>query len=193
LELAPLVMRAVLGRDAVPDDEEMEGLRGAVAAEAVVDETCMEEGRGRFWTVRVEGDAEGLDVADDAATEGRGLEVEMVLLRFSPVVVVEVDVLGFAATSPAFAGSLARLAAVWRTLRVLLRVLGAGRALKAGLFSSFEEAAVASRFARSSRAAFNLAATASPGSWKVLLVGAFELLAAGGGVGKESETGRGLL
>jgi hypothetical protein len=27
----------------------------------------------------------------------------------------------------------------------------------------------------------------------VLLVGAFELLAAGGGVGKESETGRGLL
>lgn len=188
------MMRAVLGREAAPDEEEMEGLRGATAAVAVVDETCMEEGRGRFWTVRFEG-AEGLVVDEvmDGTVEGRGLEVEMVLLRLCPVVVVEVDVAGFAATSLAFAGSLARLAAVWRTLGVLLRVLGAGRALKAGLFSSLEAAAVASRFARSSRAAFNLAATASPGSWKVLLVGAFELLAAGGGVGKESETGRGLL
>jgi len=71
-------------------------------------------------------------------------------------------------------------------------MLGTGRALKAGFFSS-AAAAVASRFARSSRAAFNFTATASPGSWKVLLVGAFELLAAGGGVGNESDTGRGLL
>ena len=155
----------------------------------------MEDGRARFWTVRVEG-AEGLVVDEDGtAVEGRGLEVEMVLLRLCPVVVVDVDVgvVGFAATSPAFAGSLARLAAVWRTLGVLLRELGTGRALKTGFFSSLEDAAAASRFARSSRAAFNLAATASPGSWKVLLVGAFVLLAAGGGVGKESETGRGLL
>jgi hypothetical protein len=91
-----------------------------------------------------------------------------VLLRLCTVVAVDVDVdvdvVGFAATSPAFAGSLARLAAVWRTLGVLLRELGTGRALKAGFFSSLEDAAVASRFARSSRAAFNLAATASPGS-----------------------------
>lgn len=181
-----------------PDEDEVEGLRGAVAdadAAAVVvvlvDETCMDEGRARFCTVRVEG-CDGL--AEDRAAEGRGPDAAAVLLRFSPV--VEIDVVGFAATSPAFAGSLARLAAVWRTLGALLRVLGTGRALKAGLFSSdavLEDAAVASRFARSSRAAFNLAATASPGSWKVLLVGAFELLAAGGGVGKESETGRGLL
>lgn len=145
--------------------------------------------------MRAEG-GEGLVEEDDGTVEGRGLYVEMVLLRFNPVVVVEVDVAGFAAASPAFAGSLARLAAVCRTLGVFLSVFGAGRALKAGLFSSaaaFEEAAVASRFARSSRAAFNFAATASPGSWKVLLVGALELLAAGGGVGKESETGRGLL
>jgi hypothetical protein len=72
--------------------------------------------------------------------------------------------------------------------------------LKAGFFSSavalelaLEAVAAASRFMRSSRAAFNFAATASPGSWKELLVGALVLLAAGGGVGNESETGRGLL
>jgi hypothetical protein len=185
-------MRPVPGRDVAPDEEETEGLRAAVAAAAVVEETCMDDGRARFWTVSVEG-AEGLVVDADGTVEGRGLEVEMVLLRLCPVVVVEADVVGFAATSPAFAGSLARLAAVWRTLGVLFRELGTGRALKAGFFSSLEEAAVASRFARSSRAAFNLAATASPGSWKVLLVGAFVLLAAGGGVGKEIEMGRGLL
>jgi hypothetical protein len=72
--------------------------------------------------------------------------------------------------------------------------------LKDGFFSSvvdlalaLEAAAAASRFNLSSRAAFSFAATASPGSWNELLVGAFELLAAGGGVGNERETGRGLL
>ena len=104
------------------------------------------------------------------------------------------------AGSPVIIDSLARLAAVWRTLGVFFSVLGTGRALKAGFFSSdvalslaLVVAAAASRFNRSSRAAFNFAATASPGSWKELLVGALELLAAGGGVGNERETGRGLL
>ena len=91
-------MRPVPGRDVAPDVEETEGLRGAaVAAVAVVEETCMEDGRARFWTVRVEG-AEGLVVEVDGTVEGRGLKVEMVLLRLCPVVVVEVDAIGFAVT-----------------------------------------------------------------------------------------------
>ena len=140
---------------------------------------------------------EGLvDVVD--AIEGRGRALPTVLLRLSPV--VEAETAGLGAASPVIIDSLARLAAVWRTLGVFFSVLGTGRALKTGFFSSdaalalaLEAAAAASRFRRSSRAAFNLAATASPGSWNELLVGALELLAAGGGVGNERETGRGLL
>jgi len=96
------VLRAVLGRDdAAPvDDEDMEAVRGAVTvavatAAAVVLDTCMDEGRGRFCTVRVEGLVEDDDDDEDGTVEGRGLDVEMVLLRFSPVAVV--DVAGFAA------------------------------------------------------------------------------------------------
>ena len=137
-----------------------------------------------------------VDVA--GAIEGRGLALPTVLLRFSPV--VEDETVGLGAASPVIIVSLARLAAVWRTLGVFFSMLGTGRALKAGFFSSdgalllaLEVAAASSRFKRSSRAAFNFAATASPGSWNELLVGALVLLAAGGGVGNERETGRGLL
>ena len=132
------------------------------------------------------------------ATEDRGRVLPTVLLRLSPV--VEDGTAGLGAESPVIIDSLARLAAVWRTLGVFFSVLGTGRALKAGFFSSeaalslaLEVAAAASRFKRSSRAAFSFAATASPGSWNELLVGALVLLAAGGGVGNERETGRGLL
>lgn len=50
----PLVLRAVVavpGREvdvATPDDEEVEAVRGAVAAAAVLLGTCMDEGRARF-------------------------------------------------------------------------------------------------------------------------------------------------
>jgi hypothetical protein len=180
----------MLGRDALE-----EGWRGAAAAISP-EVTRTEEGRARFWTVSWVG-CEGL-VDVGGAIEGRGRVLPTVLLRLSPV--VEDEAAGLGAGSPVIIDSLARLAAVWRTLGVFFSVLGTGRALKAGFFSSIdalaldlEAAAAASRFSLSSRAAFSFAATASPGSWNELLVGALELLAAGGGVGNESETGRGLL
>ena len=46
---------------------------------------------------------------------------------------------------------------------------------------------------RASRAALNFADIASPGSWNVGWVGALEDFGGGGGVGKERDTGRGLL
>lgn len=66
-------------------------------------------------------------------------------------------------------------------------ILGAGRALKARLFSISSD----SFFRRSSLAAFNLAATASPGSWKEDFVGALLDFGGAGGVGNEREIGRG--
>lgn len=120
--------------------------------------------------------------------DGRGLEVATVFERLRPVVDEEVGV-GFGATLPFIVDSLARLAVVWRTLGVFFDVLGAGLALNAGFFSS----TFASAAARASLAAFSLAATASPGSWKELLVGALVLFGGGGGVGKDMEIGRDLL
>ena len=72
---------------------------------------------------------EGLvDVVD--AIEGRGRALPTVLLRLSPV--VEAETAGLGAASPVIIDSLARLAAVWRTLGVFFSVLGTGRALKTG-------------------------------------------------------------
>lgn len=76
------------------------------------------------------------------------------------------------------------------TLGVFLSA-GAGRALKVEGFLSSDWSA--SFFIRSSLAAFNFAAIASPGSWNVDVVGAFFDLGGGGGVGKERLTGLGLL
>jgi len=91
--------------------------------------------------------------------------------------------------------SLALLAAVWRTGRLAPDILGAGRALKVGLRGAsvlaVADDAWLSFFILSSLAAFNFAATASPGNWKVDFVTDFVDFWAGGGVGKERATGPG--
>lgn len=135
-------------------------------------------------------------VRDALVTEGRGLLA---------VVDIEVGGVALCLVAPASAGagafvppmrdSLALLVLVCLTVGgAAFRLAGTGLALKAGFFSpSSLCATAASFFERSSRAAFSFAATASPGSWKDDVVGAFRDFGGGGGIGNESETGRGLL
>ncbi len=84
--------------------------------------------------------------------------------------------------------SRALLEAVCRMLGALLSEEGTGRALNAFFCSSSPSFCM-----RASLAAFSLAATAAPGNWKALCVGAFVDLVGGGGVGKDIEIGRVLL
>ena len=69
-----------------------------------------------------------------------------------------------------------------------------GLAVLAAGFSSFFAAASSAlasmRLRRASRAALSFAAVASLESWNVAFVGALVDLTGGGGVGKETETGR---
>lgn len=100
-----------------------------------------------------------------------GLVVATLCGRFEPADTTK----GF----PLMILSLALLVLVWRTVGALLANDGAGRALKVFFFASS-----ASFCSRASLAALSLAATASPGSWKLLFVGALVDFGGGGGVGK---------
>lgn len=109
------------------------------------------------------------------------------LVLFSPAGAAAVEPVGL----PLTVDSRALVEGVGRTTLGVFLSAGAGRALNVeGFFSS---GWFASFFMRSSLAAFNFAAIASPGSWKVDVVGAFFDLGGGGGVGKERLTGLGLL
>lgn len=66
-----------------------------------------------------------------------------------------------------------------------------GRAFERGASAGALTPSSCSFFIRSSLAALSLAATASPGSWKVDLVVGFVDFGGGGGVGKERDIGRG--
>lgn len=124
---------------------------------------------------------------DVAAADGRVVATLFARLWAAPK--AEAAEVGILNSLPFITDSRALLALVWRTAGALLSAEGAGLALKAGLFSSSN----VSFCWRASRAARSFAATASPGSWKELCVGALVDFGGGGGVGKDMEIGRGLL
>lgn len=182
---------------AVPFAEELLGTRlpDVVARDArgLVRSAIAVEGRGRTDEENVVGlevDAErGFVLSLDTTRTFAGADGRVVATLFARLWAVEavVEVETFR-SFPFMTDSLALLAFVCLTTGALLMVDGAGRALNTGFLASS-----ASFCCRASRAAFSFAATASPGSWKVLCVSALVDLGGGGGVGKDIETGRGLL
>lgn len=119
---------------------------------------------GRFFTASclLLGAIDTRAVEGLEAVEGLLLTLDLELLVVGLPVVAGLLVATLIGRPGFMIDSRALLVLVWRTVGVLF-MLGAGRALKAFFFCSS-----ASLCCRASLAALNLAATTSPGSWKLL-------------------------